>query len=394
MALQKKIVKRSIPSSVIPKNELTWLVQPVAVTWMRYDYTLMQSKVFIRIISSLQFAIQESINNYLKKENKPLTLFTSNEFADESDPNVILLKIPIKDFGIHRNSYKQLKDALLTLVTIPIETPYKDKNGRNWTVLESLCSVIIPSTGKVTHVFFKIKRDTAERLLNLDFGFHRFIQEATFTAKNTYTPKIYLYLSVYKKQGGCEILMSELRKYLRLEDKYKVFKDFVKRVLAPVQEELKQQALNGISDFYFEYDYWYTPGRRKAGEPDKVIFKIIDSPTVQTISEKEELATRQRNIYDSCRSRYILMPENLAEEIRKKVTLENQAAITDKIMYLSEYFARPNNSIIKRGKYAYDSIINLLDEIQNSGKAPNTEEYIKLLYDENSDTVKENQDKP
>ena len=37
---KKREVKRNIPTELIPVEEETWLLQPIAVTMMRHDYSL------------------------------------------------------------------------------------------------------------------------------------------------------------------------------------------------------------------------------------------------------------------------------------------------------------------------------------------------------------------
>lgn len=365
MASSNKIIKANLPSSFLTKAksaEQLMLVQPTAVTFMRYDYSLMQSKIFVRIIFSLQSAIQEAIYNYYNHVNSELTLFSDKDFNDFDDPSCITLKIPINSFGVNKTQYKQLKEALRTLVSIPVETPVRDKNQKVWRELDNLCSVRIPEDGRTTHVYIKIKRTTANMLLNMDFGFTRFFQEVILSATNAYTPRFYLYLSAFLNDGGCKIKVEELRKYLRLQDQYKVWKDFIKRVLTPVEKELKDKYKTGKSNFFFEYEKFYNQGRRKYGEPDMLIFKIISANS--TALEKESLDIKRKQIYNLLRSNYVLMEEKFAHEISEKVTVKNHMSILLKISELTEVIAKPNNGIIHKGPYVYSSIKKLIEETE------------------------------
>lgn len=365
MATSSKFIKASLPNSFLAKlknPEQSMLVQPTAVTFMRYDYTLMQSKIFVRIIFFLQSAIKEAIYNFYNHVNTELTLFSDEDFNDFDDPSCITLKIPINSFGVNKTQYKQLKEALRALVSIPVETPIRDKNQKVWRELDNLCSVRIPEDGRTTHVYIKIKRTTANMLLNMDFGFTRFFQEVILSATNAYTPRLYLYLSAFLNDGGCKIKVEELRKYLRLQGQYKVWKDFVKRVLTPVEEELKEKYKAGQSNFYFEYSKFYNQGRRKYGEPDLLIFKIISSNSNSL--EKESLAIKQNQIYNLLRSNYILMEEKYAHEISRMVTIKNHMTILMKISELTEVIAKPNNGIIHKGPYVYSSLKKTIEELE------------------------------
>ena len=42
---KKRDIKRNIPSDLIPIEEETWLLQPIAVTMMRHDYSLRKSSL-------------------------------------------------------------------------------------------------------------------------------------------------------------------------------------------------------------------------------------------------------------------------------------------------------------------------------------------------------------
>lgn len=355
---KRSIMKSNLPRSII-RNDIkeTWLVQPTAVTFMRYDYSLIQSKIFMRIISSMQSAIQEVIDNSLKKARTEPSIFSSSEFKDMEDPNMISLKIPIKEFGIPPTQYGQLKKSLLELVTIPVETPIKDSSGRKWIELDNLCSARIPDTGRVTHVYIRIKKSTAAMLLNMDFGFTKFLEETISSSTNVYTPRIYLILSPFLPTRECKIKTKDLRKYLRLTSKYKVFKDFVKRVIVPVETELKHLSDEGKSNLYFTWEKRYDANERKSGEPMEIVFHLYPSKKVLT---EEKIEKKRSSVYEMLRGQYILMDERYAMEISRKVTTDNYTAVVSKLADLMPYLSNPDNDITNKGKYTYSVLKNLL----------------------------------
>lgn len=358
MKQERKIIKSKLPKSLI-KNDIkeTWLVQPTAITFMRYDYSLIQSKIFMRIIASLQSAIQESIDNSLKKEQAEPTIFNLEEFKDLEDPNMISLKIPIKEFGIPPTQYAQLKESLLALVTIPIETPIRDSSGRKWIELDNLCAVRIPDTGRVTHVYIRIKKSTAAMLLNMDFGFTKFLEETVSYSTNLYTPRIYLILSPFLSIRECSIKTQDLRKYLRLTTKYKVFKDFVKRVITPVEIELKRLSAEGKSNLYFSWKKKYSTNERKSGEPTEIVFTLYPS---KKVLDEEKIEKKRSSVYEMLRGQYILMDEKYAIEISRQVTMDNYTSIVSKLADLVSHLSKPDNNVANKGKYTYSVLKNLI----------------------------------
>ncbi|MBU3174570.1 replication initiation protein [Clostridium estertheticum] len=69
--------------------------------------------------------------------------------------------------------------------------------------------------------------------------------------KSKYSPRIYeiLKCNEFKKQGYIEIVLGDLRKLLKAENIYPLYGDFKRRVLLPVQKELKK-----LSDISFDLE--------------------------------------------------------------------------------------------------------------------------------------------
>ena len=55
---KKADVKRDISHDLIPIAEETWLLQPIAVTMMRHDYSQVQVRILVSIVESLQNILQ------------------------------------------------------------------------------------------------------------------------------------------------------------------------------------------------------------------------------------------------------------------------------------------------------------------------------------------------
>ena len=116
---QKAPVKRGISDELIPIEEETWLLQPIAVTMMRHDYSLIQVRILVSIVESLQSILHGILNN---KRSPQLDLFKTNELDEDGR---MPIKLPFKELGVDPNHYPQLRTSLKMLAAIPVEIPYK-----------------------------------------------------------------------------------------------------------------------------------------------------------------------------------------------------------------------------------------------------------------------------
>ena len=91
--------------------------------------------------------------------------------------------------------------------------------------------------GRVVPFFNKLKK----RFTSYDL-----LQTKQFTGK--YTIRFYEFIKQYENIGKRDMKIETLRKMFQLEDKYKNFTDFKRRVLDSAQTELKEK-----SELYFDY---------------------------------------------------------------------------------------------------------------------------------------------
>ena len=169
---------------------------------MRHDYTLMQNRILTQIIDKLQFAIKEVISSYKKTKSEDInntTLFTSSEYYDPAHPDSLKLKIYIQEFGLPPSSYEQLKESLRNISTIPVEIPYYE-NGRKWVSIEGLCKIEMPDDirTRTDYINVRITKKTATYMLSVSSGYTKYIKQTIMMAKNSYTPKLYLLLCMYR----------------------------------------------------------------------------------------------------------------------------------------------------------------------------------------------------
>lgn len=350
MAKSKKVLKRTIPTDLIPIKDETWLIQPLAVTSMRHDFSKTQIKVLVSLIEKLQYKIHE------KMSNPNRDLFSSEDFDDDG-------KIPIqlyyKDLGVADSNYSTLETSLKDLGHIPVEIITKGKdNSRNWIKSTNLCDVYLMEKVKYNkYAVIKISPDIADRLISLKFGYHSIGKEVVFNAHNKYTQRIYMILEAWKKQGWCRLNMLELRKSLRLEHKYPSYYDFEKRVLKPAKKELKETCDDGFCDCYFDYTPEYERGQKKSEYPPTLFFKIT---VIQSDIDKQlqDVVAGYQDNFAHLLKKHFKFTESKALRLSAHITNDNYSSSIRKMTELKQYVDSHLNEITDVIGYVYKSFLN------------------------------------
>ena len=110
---KKRDVKRNIPTELIPIEEETWLLQPIAVTMMRHDYSLIQIRILVSIVEFMQNKLHDMLN---KRKMEP-EIFPDSELDDDGRLEV---KTYFKTLGVDPNHYPQLRESLKLLASVPV----------------------------------------------------------------------------------------------------------------------------------------------------------------------------------------------------------------------------------------------------------------------------------
>ncbi|GAB6982930.1 replication initiation protein [Prevotella dentasini] len=357
---QKAPVKRGISGDLIPIEEETWLLQPIAVTMMRHDYSLIQVRILVSIVESLQSILHGILNN---KRSTQLDIFRTNELDEDGR---MPIKLPFKELGVDPNHYPQLRTSLKMLASIPVEIPYKTAEGRKYTKATNLCDVYIPEDRSYNkYAILKLDHTVAERLVSLDFGYHRLGKQIVFACKNRYTQRIYMFIESWIDKGKTVIKTVEFRKMLRLENNYKKFSDFCRRVLDPAKQELQELADKGFCDCYFDYDKKYDHGQR-GGEPDELVF-IIHRAKDKMNAQLEQMNEMQRRQFQQMLIQYFDFTPVNAKQMADRITAETYPEAMQKLIDLRNRFA--TNYVKDKAAYTFKS----LDQMLREREVPNTE---------------------
>ena len=354
---KKRDIKRNIPSDLIPIEDETWLLQPIAVTMMRHDYSLIQ----IRILVSIVEYMQSKLHKILNKEKMEPEIFSDAELDNDGR---LEIKTLFKTLGVDPNHYPQLRQSLKMLAAIPVEIPYKTADGRSYLKVTNLCDVYIPEDAGIyeKYAVLKIDRTVAKRLVSLDLGYHRLGKQIVFACRNRYTQRIYMFIESWLDKGGTVIKTIDFRKMLRLEANYRKFSDFTRRVLEPAKEELESLAENGFCDCYFEYEKRYSNGQR-GGEPDELIFHI-HRPKNKLNQQLMDVTDMQRQQFADMLVRYFGFEVTMAKKMSERIIPENYQSAVSKLVDLRNRLNN-NMTINDRAAYTYRTLDNLFRGVHN-----------------------------
>ena len=369
MADDKKNKKlRSVPKDIVPLDEQSWILQPITVSMMRYDYDVVQSRALVAIMKEMQDAIKAVVYNQARPEDQ-LQLFSSNDFIskfgkEEINPdNEIVLKIPLRKFGSDKRRYDTLKSALRQLATIPVEIPIRSLNEDGYDHISSLCEVYIPNQSYTKDVYIKIKRKVALRMIDNKMGTHKYLEQVMFETKNKYVQRIYPFISAWRNQKAtCIRTVKQIRHWLCLENKYPRWDMFYSCVLKKAEDELYTMAQDGRSDIYFTIKRIYNDGN-EVGEPDKLQFFIHKSEACKMCEGAESFRVQKKGIADFCNYAFGIKGVDL-RSILEHITEENIDKLNSFLAQLDEreQKALENGKIDKLHRHAYTCIMRKLLE--------------------------------
>lgn len=363
---RKKILKK-VPDDIVPRDPDSWLLQPIAVSMMRYDYDLIQSRAVVAVMREMQAAIKEVIYHHAEP-GQQLSLFDSDDFlkkfgTDEIDTEKeVVLKLALKNFGCDKRKYDLLKSSLKQLVSIPVEIPVKSLDDENYYKVDNLCSAYIPRESYSKYVYLKFRKEVAVRLISNERGTHKYLDSVILQAKSKYTQRMYLFISAWQNQGAtCVRTVQWIRKWLRLESSHKRWDMFYSRVLKKAEEELHAMAMDGRSDLYFSTRKIYESGP-EVGEPGKLQFVIYKVSGIDG-EEERELRVRKESIKSFCHERFGIRGTDM-KAILDAVTADNASEVMEYLEELEkrEQKAVKSNKIDRLNRHAFACIMNYIRE--------------------------------
>lgn len=182
----------------------------------RYDMGLNELRIFVYMVLNLSRG--------------------DKEFKDVRIPCQIL---HTSNKNIH---YHNIKEATLGLAGKTLQIEQVSENGRrSWKAipLMSYCAYT-EGEGHITACF---NNKAAPYLLDLSENFKAVEYRRWNNLGSVYSYRFFWFLIQFEDTGYFEARVDELKAMLQLQEKYKLYSNFKKRILLPVQEELESNGL-------------------------------------------------------------------------------------------------------------------------------------------------------
>ncbi len=199
------------------------MIQSYLVTAARYDFSVYEKRIIYRLVEICQCALEGQqlnagyrVNNLLYEGMKEIEMPISAFLKDEKDENYTLAKKALFDLNEKIMEYED--DEIWKPMRI-IEVPKLIKKGS---------------------VKFILHKEIYDSLLNFSKGFRRIELRTAMEFESVYSMRFYELLS--GKTEPITYRVEDLKIMFKLEDKYKLTADFVRRVVEPAQKEMAEKA--------------------------------------------------------------------------------------------------------------------------------------------------------
>ena len=215
----------------------------------------------------------------LSLQEQRIILFMSSEIKKDDD-DFHPVRIDISRFAslletpnTNHSYMQQVTKDLLSKVVIIKESNKTIQTG--W--LSS--AVYIHSEGAVE---LRFDPNLKPYLLKLKERFTKYHLKDVIRLKHSYSIRFYELLKQYESIGFRYFLIEELKRILGIQDDYKLFGDFKKRILVPVKKEFDEKYSMRELDFTFEYSE-EKEGRKVIG----LTFEISKPPVQLELFDKD-----------------------------------------------------------------------------------------------------------
>jgi plasmid replication initiation protein len=163
----------------------------------------------------------------------------------EREAGVLNYKIKIKDLesmtNKHITNYTEIREATKKLLGRIYEIPDKDKvSGKKVIIQTALISFAkyVDGTGEIE---LGINREIRPYLLEMAKGYTKYSLECALCLKSIYSQRLYEILSRYQDLGVWKIKVEDLKYMLKIEDKYKGYGMFKKKVIDVAEQEISEK---------------------------------------------------------------------------------------------------------------------------------------------------------
>lgn len=235
------------------------LIQSYILTTAKYDYTAYEKRILYRVIELMQELTEG------KKLNQKYSIQT-NIFGDMD------IQMPVSAFLKDENdqNYSIAKKSLKSLNSKQIQ--YEDE--KVWKLFNLIERPVIDKRGYVT---FRLHPVIASVFLDFSKGFRKYELVTAMQFESVYTMRFYELMS--GQITPLTYTIEHLKEMFQIQDKYKLVKDLIKRVVIPAKRELDEK-----SPYSFEY---------KINKQGKKFYSITFRPTFKPEHRDEFLEQRE-----------------------------------------------------------------------------------------------------
>ena len=353
------MVKKRGPAIVSRTNELVqqfsgnrdldFILNPVSYTQIRGNFSLVQTNLMIAIIAQLQDRIREQLSL-----GESSFLFKPEDLSG----NLLNFEIPLKELGISPKKYGELEQACEALLHVDMSYKRYDEYERvEYNVKQNIFHKIEFPTAELNAAGEKVAYKGGQRrkgvikiqmvdesaweILNLRKGYTRHLKGITQLCRSPRTPRLYIYLSAWRRIGSCTVNYIDLKEFFGVltfskdrkritENRYVKYGAFHRDVLDPVLREMRKLSDEGKVEFCFTYEPVYPHGVSR-GDPDSIRFTIIEGKMGQAQQHETFLGKTRAKLI----TKYALQPSEwarLEDLIYDGLDLKEELARIDKLV--------------------------------------------------------------
>lgn len=319
-----------------------YISTPFAYTRLSKNLTLLQQSMLNKVSEHLQKYIQYYYGSDLKLQTeKPRSLFSQAE----KNHGLPVFLVSYAELGVGIANFNVAKKAVDEVLSLTIEAPGKDKDGKDSIVKQLVFSSANMSYNESTGIAFTLNPVVVDWVFDMSQGYVRHPADIARIGQVERMPMMYYYLfkkSEKWKNREVPLKVSEIKDYLGLlksvrkvtgdgssrgrslrvadsddmveiKEAYPKFSQFKKNVLETSINDINRLCYDGLLDVCVSYEPVYN-GKRKVGNPEFIKFCIYDSieemqkatrPQQQTMAFDESSGSKPKEQSEVYTSDYI-----------------------------------------------------------------------------------------
>lgn len=285
------------------------ILQSYTLTAIRNNFGLYAQRLIVRIAEKMQYRLQDA--DFVTKKITPSDKRLEWEFK-------------VADIAMDNNNYAKVKADLRKVLDAKIYY----ENGRYWE--EGVLFTKIRC--KDGNLQVKINDDYWNLFVEFSKGYKRYELETALSLKSRYSLRLYQLLSENEKPITYSI--DWLKKFFGVENKYKLTKDFVKKVIVPTQNELDEKAP-------ISFDYTLVMQSKGCGHPTitGITFSVKKNSKINNFELREKEINRKYGGNT--------LPENVKYKLEEGYNFTEQGIRANARLFYEAYCTMENPTLLE-----------------------------------------------